>query len=101
MRELGPDRRGTLAPRCWVVVAWAGCTLSQLWQVSEDQGLWLGKQNWSCVPELTPVPFLSPEPAFSDHLRLCQCPQLQPVPLPHRAQWLRGWAGQLPEGAEL
>lgn len=90
MQELESDRRGDLGPE-----AVGGTWLSAVGG--------LGKQYNSCVPkpELTPVPLLSPEPAFSDHLRLCQRPQLQPLPLPHRAQWLRGRAGQLPEGPEL
>lgn len=50
-------------------------------------------------PELMAASLLS-EPALSDHLRLRQRPQLQPLPLPHCAQWLRGRAGQLPEGPE-
>lgn len=44
----------------------------------------------------------SPEPAVGDHVRLGQHPQLQPLPLPHCAQRLRGGrASQLPEGPEL
>ncbi|XP_022418542.1 transcription cofactor vestigial-like protein 4 isoform X2 [Delphinapterus leucas] len=41
------------------------------------------------------------EPALGDHVRLRQRPELQPLPLPHRAQRLRGRPGQLPEGPEL
>lgn len=39
-------------------VGWEQCALLELWQVSKDWGLGLGKQNCFCVPkpELTPAP---------------------------------------------
>lgn len=77
--------------------------LPQLWQVSKDQGHWLGRQNFCLSSQARDDAshLLSPEPAFGDHLRLRQRPQLQPLPLPYCAQWLRGRAGQLPEGPQL
>lgn len=60
-------RRGIWVPEWWHLalrqvkgpaVGWEGCALLELWQVSKDWGLGLGKQNCFCVPkpELTPAP---------------------------------------------
>lgn len=115
--ELGSDRRGIWVLRRPVTLSslgrrragpWHGrgmelVGLPQLWQVSKDQGHWLGRQNFCLSSQARDDAshLLSPEPAFGDHLRLRQCPQLQPLPLPYCAQWLRGRAGQLPEGPQL
>lgn len=76
---------------CWAV--WEGEVKTGLTGRSEDAVLLLPADA---------SPLLSPEPAFSDHMRLGQCPQLQPLPLSHRAQRLRrGRASQLPQGPKL
>lgn len=49
--------------------------------------------------ECAPVLVSPAEPSLCDHLCLCQQPQLQPVPLPHRPQRLLG--GCLQETLQL
>lgn len=73
-------------------------------QLCKDCGHWLGRAPplFASQARANASRLFSPEPAFGDHVRLCQHPQLQPLPLPHRAQRVRGGrAGQLPEGPEL